>query len=78
MPRYLIIVARDQPALCEYLTRNFAGDEKVQVVLNRRRGERRQRIEPHEPERRRGKRRRRPDLDRDLSYRSVVILRLEE
>lgn len=78
MPRYLIVVARDQPALCDYLTRNFSGDAKVQVLLDRRRGERRQRVEPYEPERRRAERRRWPDIGRDLRYRSVVIIRLEE
>ena len=29
--RYLLIVARDQPDLCDYLMRDFAGDEEVQV-----------------------------------------------
>jgi hypothetical protein len=38
VPRYLIIVAPDQPGLYDYLTRNFAGDEKVQVILDRRPG----------------------------------------
>ena len=78
MPRYLLIVARDQPALCDYLTRNFAGDPKVQVLLDRRRGKRRQRVESHNPERRRGERRRQRGIDQDLRYRSVVIVRLEE
>ncbi|MGH7262805.1 MAG: hypothetical protein ACREH7_02620 [Candidatus Rokuibacteriota bacterium] len=78
MRRYLIIVARDQPALCQYLAQNFAGDDKVQVLRDRRRGERRQRVEPHEPERRREGRRHRLTPDRDLRYRSIVIIRTEE
>jgi hypothetical protein len=78
LPRYLIIVARDQPALCEYLTRNFAGDEKAQVILDRRRGERRQKVQPHEPERRRAARRQRRGIEQNLRSRSVVIIQVEE
>ncbi len=58
--RYLLIVAHDAPELCDYLRQNFAGDSKVQVLLDRRRGERRKRTEPHEPERRWAERRRQP------------------
>jgi len=75
MVRYLLIVARNQPDLGHYLKNNFAGDEKVEVILDRRRGARRQRIQPHEPERRQADRRRRPSIDRDLSYRFLVIVR---
>lgn len=74
MVRYLLIVVRNQPDLWRYLKDNFAGDEKVEVILDRRRGERRQRIQPHDPERRRADRRR-PSLDTDLRYRSSVIIR---
>ncbi len=75
MVRYLLIVARNQPDLWQYLKNNFAGDEKVEVILDRRRGERRQRVQAHEPERRRAERRREPGLDKDLTYRSFVIVR---
>ena len=75
MVRYLLIVARNQPDLWHYLKRNFAGDEKVEVILDRRRGERRQRIQPHEPERRRADRRHQPSLAHDLSYRFLAIVR---
>ena len=78
MVRYLLFVARSQPDLWHYLKNNFAGDEKVEVILDRRRGERRQRIQPHELERRRAERRRRPGIDTDLSYRSFVIVRLPQ
>lgn len=78
MPGYLLIVRRDQPSLCDYLRRNFAGDNKTQVLLDRRRGERRQKVQPHEPERRRGERRQRREIEQDLCYRSVVIIRTEE
>lgn len=55
--QYLLIVAAKQPELWRYLTHNFAGDPKVEVILDRRWGERRQGIEKHEPERRRARRR---------------------
>ena len=75
MVQYLLIVARNQSDLWRYLKDNFAGDEKVEVILDRRRGEQRQRVQLHEPERRRAERRRQPSLDKDLIYRSFVIVR---
>ena len=75
MVQYLLIVARSQPDLWRYMQHNFAGDDKVEVILDRRRVERRQRIQAHEPERRQGERRRQPSLDKDLTYRSFVIVR---
>ena len=75
MVQYLLIVARSQPDLWRYLQHNFVGDDKVEVILDRRRVERRQGIQAHEPERRQGERRRQPSLDKDLTYRSFVIVR---
>lgn len=72
--RCLFIVARNQPDLWHHLSRDFAGDDDVQVLLDRRRGERRQRLQQHEPERRRADRRRQASIDNDLRYRSFVIL----
>jgi hypothetical protein len=37
-PPHLVVVARDQPALCQYLSRQFAGDPRVRVLADRRRG----------------------------------------
>ncbi len=54
---HLLIVAEDAPDLCDYLTRQFSGVERVQVLLDRRRGQRRWRDRAHEPERRGGDRR---------------------
>ncbi len=71
--RCLFIVARDQPDLWHHLRRDFAEDEEVQVVLDRRRGERRRHMQLHEPDRRQGDRRR-ATIDTDLRYRSFVIL----
>ena len=39
--RWIILVARDQPELFEHLTRAFANDDKVEVILDRRRNFRR-------------------------------------
>ncbi|MBI3029704.1 MAG: hypothetical protein HYY64_09355 [Candidatus Rokubacteria bacterium] len=78
MVRYLLIIARHQPDLWQYLKDNFAGDAKVEVILDRRRGERRQRILPREVERRKGERRRQPGPEKDLNYRSFVIVRLPQ
>ena len=61
MGHYLLIVAEDQPQVRDYLARQFTGAEKVKVLLDRRRGERRQRVRPWEPERRRGQRRQQPE-----------------
>ncbi len=61
MGHYLLIVAEDQPQVRDYLARQFTGGEKVKVLLDRRRGERRQWVRPWEPERRRGQRREQPE-----------------
>jgi len=60
MPRYLFIVPQDQPELHEHFRRDFSNDNEVQVLLDRRVADRRQRIEPHTPERRRADRRPQP------------------
>jgi len=75
--RCLFIVARDQPDLWHSLRRDFSGAEEVQVILDRRRGERRQRIAVREPKRRREDRCR-TSIDTDLRYRSFVIVHEEQ
>ncbi|MBI2217277.1 MAG: hypothetical protein HYU51_08270 [Candidatus Rokubacteria bacterium] len=55
--RYLVIVSRERPDLFDELKRRFAGDPTVQVLLDRRVGERRQR-EHARPGERRGRDRR--------------------
>ncbi len=72
--RCLFIVARDQPDLWHHLRQDFAEDEEVQVVLDRRRSERRRHRQPLEPDRRQVDRRRRATIDTDLHYRSFVII----
>lgn len=71
--RCLVIVARDRPDLWNDLRRDFTGGQGVRVILDRRKGERRQRAARHRPERRRGERRQ-ARVDRDLRYRSFVII----
>ena len=75
--RCLFIVARDQPDLWHHLRQDFAEDEEIQVVLDRRRGERRQHVWAHDPERRQADRRL-ASIDRDLRYRSFVILHQQQ
>jgi hypothetical protein len=57
MPRYLFIVARGHPDVYADLQRQFLGNPEVEVLVDRRLSERRERQESHEPERRRGERR---------------------
>jgi hypothetical protein len=54
----LIIVARDEPALYDYIRRDQFGDETIRVIIDRRSTVRRLRMEAHLPDRRRGDRRR--------------------
>lgn len=77
MVRYLFIVARNHGDLFGYLYDRFHGDEKVQVILDRRtRGRERDRLvalgdgPSHE-------RRQRPDIDEQLRAGSHVILTLD-
>jgi hypothetical protein len=72
--RYLIIVARDHPDLWRALMRHLVGDEGVQVILDRRRQARRQHGQTREVDRRRADRRQPPQIERDLRYRSFVIV----
>jgi len=67
MPREIFIVARDRPDLYRYLSQTFSDAENVQVIWDRRAGERRAAaVVPHEPERRRADRRRRRAVDQEL------------
>src|SRR2546428_13956509 len=76
MARHLFLVSRHEPRLYEYLLDRFGHDVKVEVILDRRRGERRRRSERQGPERRQADRRTRRALDLELQVRSHVILTL--
>ncbi len=75
--RSLIIVARDKPDLCLSLREHFAANEDVEVLLDRRLGERRQRAQRCEPDRRGPDRRRPPSIEHDFRSRQFVIVRPE-
>lgn len=66
MASHLFIVAWDRPDLWDYWRRWFAGVEDVQVILDRRRGERRREPQAYEPERRATDRRGLPGIEEDL------------
>ena len=72
-PPFVIVVARNQDRIFEYLSRKFAGDPEFQVILDRRGSQRRKRAEAHEPDRRRAERRL---LAADfLRFQGVAIIR---
>ena len=59
MDHRLIVVAREEPDLFDYIRRDQFGDDNVTVIADRRRGDRRSpRRDQHDPERRRTDRRR--------------------
>jgi hypothetical protein len=81
--RFLLIVSRGNEALATYLEQHFTGDSTVQVMIDRRQGERRQRprrppVTPPDssPERRRNDRRSHPEVDNELRLTSFAIVTL--
>ena len=75
MIQYLVIAGRNHPDLYSYLRRQFVGDDKVQVLLDRRHEERRRRGDAHRPDRRRGDRRVGRGKDNGLNYHGFVVVR---
>jgi hypothetical protein len=75
MIQYLVIAARNHPDIYGYLRRQFTGDEKVQVLLDRRYEERRRRSDAQRTDRRRGDRRGSRGKDNGLTYHGFVIVR---
>ena len=73
MASLLIIVSRTNPAQHTYLKHVF-GSQTEDVILDRRVGERRQRLARAVPERRRGERRQR-DLSQDLQISGWALVR---
>jgi len=76
MARHLFIVARHDPYLADYLRERFSGESNVQVLLDRRRAERRRTDSATVPDRRRGQRRSRPEADDDLRLKSHAFVTL--
>jgi hypothetical protein len=76
MARQLVIVSRQHPDLYVYLRDRFAAEGDVEVLLDRRLGERRREQTAVARERRREDRRSRSDIDALLRSRSHVIVNL--
>jgi hypothetical protein len=74
MGQYLFVVAQDRPDLCDYLRGWFSGIPTVEVVMDRRQGERRQRAGMSEPGRRRGERRNRKEIAAEIRQTGFAIV----
>jgi len=74
MTSHLFIVAWNRPDLWDYWKRWFAGVESVEVILDRRRGERRRAPQAFEPERRGAERRGHQDIDDELRSGGFAIV----
>ena len=79
MTRHFFIVARDQTSLCEYLARQFASEENVEVFLDRRSGRDRRLAhrEASAVERRAADRRHQPFIETQLRSLGYAMLRVE-
>jgi hypothetical protein len=77
MQRELFIVARDRADLYRYLSQTFADAENVEIIWDRRRGERRRISNGAQPERRRRERRMRRTVDEELRTVGYSFLALD-
>jgi hypothetical protein len=77
--RHYFIVARDQTSLCEYLERQFAAEENVEVFLDRRSGRDRRVANGQSDvvERRGAERRHQPFVDTQLRSLGYAMFRVE-
>lgn len=73
--RSLIIVAQPQQELWQALTREFRHIHEVQVLLDRRNGERRRAVQPVAHDRRAQERRSLPRIEDDLRARRYILVR---
>jgi hypothetical protein len=71
----VLVVAADQVDLYESLARGFTGVSGIEVVLDRRRTDRRQRVRAAAVERRKTERRRSATVDRELQVRGFAVAR---
>jgi len=74
----LVIVAREEPELHDWLLRKLAGDPGVTIVRDRRQGDRRAGPTALIVERRQAERRHRPDVDAELRTRGWALVRALE
>lgn len=77
MAELLFVVARERSDLYEHLRRAFADTPAVEIILDRRRGERRQLQTPPPVERRQRERRQR-DVSSDVRYLGWALVRLRQ
>ena len=70
----LIIVSRAETDLWQYMAQHYGEFRGVRVLLDRRQWRRRQMAQLHEPERRRGDRRRPPSMENDLRHLPFVVI----
>ncbi|MBI4608093.1 MAG: hypothetical protein HY726_03695 [Candidatus Rokubacteria bacterium] len=77
MARILFVVTRNRPDLFDRLTEWFSEVTDAQVIFDRRQGQRRNPAQAHEPERRRGDRRRRLGIEAELRSHGFVLVRGE-
>lgn len=78
MDPLLFIVSRDQRDLHDYLTKEFCRDEQIQVMLDRRLGDRRQRAEPQDKDQRRESRRRALAVEEQMRSVGFAVVRRAE
>ncbi len=78
MAQHLFIVAREQTDLFSYLAREFSAEPDVEVIVDRRQGERRARQarEAAEENRRQRERRLKAEIEGDLSTLGYAFVRL--
>lgn len=70
----LVVVSRRQPALAGHLKRELRGCRDVEILLDRRLRERRERVRQQDVERRRGDRRDPASPERDLRLHPVALI----
>ena len=75
--KQIFVVARDREKLFDYAKRAFSGNSSVEVVLDRRRGERRGADKTGSPDRRRGDRRLMNEIDNHLRALGWAVVRLD-
>jgi len=76
--KQILVVARDRQKLYEYAKRAFSGNATVEVILDRRNGERRRsRDRSGTPERRQGDRRLLLEIDNHLRALGWAVVRLD-
>jgi hypothetical protein len=71
--RYLFVVARKHPEILARVQERLLGDPRIEVISDRRHGERRQTAAPHSPERRGGDRRRPTNVWNDLTIYPTLV-----